>query len=146
MTADQATAAGASRSSTLTAISSVTPTDPTTANDNFKPPHQQLDSMSVTTIASSTASTQHPKSVVSLNATTTTTSSNISQYNNNRLTTTFKETAFVLIKRLFGCLSNVNSIKDPQVHKRVIEFIFNKWERLTKVFKKKYFLSTVRRV
>ena len=45
----------------------------------------------------------------------------------------FKETAFVLIKRLFGCVGNVNGIKDPLIHKRVFEFIYNKWELLGKV-------------
>lgn len=45
----------------------------------------------------------------------------------------FKETAFVLIKRLFGCVGNVNGIKDPLIHKRVFEFIYNKWELFGKV-------------
>lgn len=45
----------------------------------------------------------------------------------------FKETANCLIKRLFGCLGNVNAIKDPVIHKRVFEFIFNKWDKLNKV-------------
>lgn len=46
---------------------------------------------------------------------------------------TFKETCYMLIKRLFGCLGNVNAIKDPNIHKRVFEFIYTKWERLAKV-------------
>lgn len=45
----------------------------------------------------------------------------------------FKETANCLIKRLFGCLGNVNAIKDPVIHKRVFEFIYNKWDKLNKV-------------
>lgn len=39
----------------------------------------------------------------------------------------------MLLKRLFGCLGSVNSIKDPYIHKRVLEFVFTKWERLAKV-------------
>ena len=31
-----------------------------------------------------------------------------------------KETANCLIKRLFGCLGNVNAIKDPLIHKKAI--------------------------
>jgi hypothetical protein len=34
---------------------------------------------------------------------------------------------------LFGCLGNVNTIKDPLIHKRIFEFIYNKWDRLNKV-------------
>ena len=45
----------------------------------------------------------------------------------------FKETSNCLIKRLFGCLGNVNAIKDPLIHKRVFEFIYNKWEKLNKI-------------
>jgi hypothetical protein len=106
------TAAGAvaaSRSSTLTGTSSAT--------------GQQIDPNSQAT-AQSASHAQNNKLVMTNPAA-----------NNNyaRLSTPFKETAFVLIKRLLGCLSNINSIKDPNVHKRVIEFIFNKWERLTKV-------------
>ena len=58
--------------------------------------------------------------------------------NNNAVTTTstestFKETAYVLIKRLFGCLGNLNAIKDPVMHKKIFEFIYTKWERLGKI-------------
>ena len=57
--------------------------------------------------------------------------------NNVLLTNTFesmfKETANCLIKRLFGCLGNVNAIKDPLIHKKVFEFIYNKWDRLNKI-------------
>lgn len=49
------------------------------------------------------------------------------------ITTTFRDISLMLIKRLFGCLGNVNSIKDPIVHRRVLEFILAKWERLARV-------------
>lgn len=52
---------------------------------------------------------------------------------NHQPNTTFREISLMLLKRLFGCLGNVNSIKDPYIHKRVLEFIFTKWERLAKV-------------
>lgn len=54
---------------------------------------------------------------------------------NNALlaSTSEKETANCLIKRLFGCLGNVNAIKDPLIHKKVFEFIHNKWDRLSKI-------------
>ncbi len=45
----------------------------------------------------------------------------------------FKDTAKLLIKRLFGSLGNINAIKDPQIHKRVVEFIYNKWDKLNKI-------------
>jgi hypothetical protein len=45
----------------------------------------------------------------------------------------FNDTARLLIKRLFGCLGNVNAIKDPHIHKRVFEFIYNKWDKLNKI-------------
>lgn len=45
----------------------------------------------------------------------------------------FKQTAYALIKRLFGCLDNINAIKDPNVHRKVVEFIYTKWERLTRL-------------
>lgn len=45
----------------------------------------------------------------------------------------FKETANCLIRRLFGCLGNINAIKDPFIHKRVFEFIYNKWDKLNKI-------------
>jgi hypothetical protein len=63
--------------------------------------------------------------------------SDIHKINNALLTNTFesmfKETANSLIKRLFGCLGNVNAIKDPLIHRKVFEFIYNKWDRLGKI-------------
>ena len=53
--------------------------------------------------------------------------------NKNNSELIFKETANCLIKRLFGCLGNVNAIKDPLIHKRVFEFIYNKWDKLNKI-------------
>jgi hypothetical protein len=38
-----------------------------------------------------------------------------------------------LVKRLLGCLGNVNEIKDTNIHKRVLEFIHSKWELLARV-------------
>lgn len=51
----------------------------------------------------------------------------------HHLNSTFREIALTLVKRLFGCLGNLNSIKDPYIHKRVLEFVFTKWERLAKI-------------
>jgi len=38
-----------------------------------------------------------------------------------------------LIKRLFGCLGNLNAIKDPVMHKKILEFIYTKWEKMGKI-------------
>lgn len=45
----------------------------------------------------------------------------------------FKESALILLKRLIGCMGNLNSIKDPSIHRKVFEFLFTKWEKLGKV-------------
>ena len=44
-----------------------------------------------------------------------------------------KEASFNLVKRLLGCIGNVNEIKDTSIHRRVLEFIYSKWELLAKV-------------
>ena len=67
-----------------------------------------------------------------LNATTITNSANANN-NTNSMEAAFKETSYYLIKRLFGCLGSLNAIKDPAIHKKIFEFIYNKWERLGKV-------------
>jgi hypothetical protein len=41
-----------------------------------------------------------------------------------------KEISLNLVKRLLGCLGNINEIKDPGIHRRVLEFIHSKWELL----------------
>ena len=51
----------------------------------------------------------------------------------NSVESTFRETAYFLIKRLFGCLGNLNAIKDPVIHKKILDFIYVKWEKLGKV-------------
>ena len=45
----------------------------------------------------------------------------------------FKATSLMLLKRLFGCLGNVNLIKDPLIHKKIFQFILNKWTKLSKI-------------
>lgn len=44
-----------------------------------------------------------------------------------------KDLSFLIVKRLLGCLGNINEIKDTTIHKRVMEFIFTKWELFSKV-------------
>jgi hypothetical protein len=44
-----------------------------------------------------------------------------------------RDNAYLIIKRLMGCLGNVNMIKDPLIHKRIFDFIYSKWELLGKV-------------
>ncbi len=84
-----------------------------------------------TSIPPQTQNTSNPQS--NNNQTTKTNSNNLASSSSYF----FKETSYVLIKRLFGCLDNINKIKDPYVHKRIIEFIYNKWERLNR-FKDDY--------
>lgn len=57
----------------------------------------------------------------------------VSATNNNLEVQSTSINILTLIKRLFGCLGNVNTIKDPLIHKKIFEFIYNKWERLGKV-------------
>ncbi|CAF0829024.1 unnamed protein product [Brachionus calyciflorus] len=45
----------------------------------------------------------------------------------------FKSTSLMLLRRLFGCMGNVNLIKDPLIHKKIFEFILYKWSKLAKV-------------
>ena len=45
----------------------------------------------------------------------------------------FRDTVLTLLKRLLGCLGNVNAIKDPLVHKRIFDYIHGKWDRLSKI-------------
>lgn len=67
-----------------------------------------------------------------MTATSSTVQSGVSS-SQHQVNTTFREISLMLLKRLFGCLGNVNSIKDAYIHRRVLEFIFSKWERLAKV-------------
>jgi hypothetical protein len=70
----------------------------------------------------------------SVTATTTTTTPPTSLTNQSSIIeVSYKENAFLIIKRLMGCLGNVNQIKDSQIHEKIFEFIYSKWELLAKV-------------
>ena len=71
-----------------------------------------------------------------------TTTGSVSATNNNLEVQSTSINILTLIKRLFGCLGNVNTIKDPLIHKKIFEFIYNKWERLGKVIFSKQHPST----
>lgn len=46
-----------------------------------------------------------------------------------------KDILFTLIRRLFGCLGNLNQIQDPTIHKRVFDFIHENWLIFSKCLK-----------
>ncbi len=61
-----------------------------------------------------------------------------------------KEISLNLVKRLLGCLGNINEIKDPVIHRRVLEFIHSKWELLAKVselvnYSQTYFFGLIKK-